>query len=176
MHHLISCIVQNRSGVLAHIANMFASRGFNIDSLAVGITEDPKFSRMTIVVRGDELVLEQIRKQLGRIIDVIKVFDLTEIDYVARDLVLIKVHAPAAKRAEISQVTEVFRGQVLDVSQREMIIEMLGTEDKVEAFLDLMRAYGLKEVARTGRVAMARGPRMAGERRREKWKKVEVEM
>ena len=176
MQHLISCIVQNRSGVLAHIANMFASRGFNIDSLAVGITEDPKFSRMTIVARGDEFIIEQIRKQLGRIIDVIKVYDFTEVDHVARDLVLIKVHAPAAKRAEIAQVTEVFRGQVLDVSQREMIIEMLGTEDKVEAFLDLMRAYGLKEVARTGRVAMARGPRMAGERRREKWKKVEVEM
>lgn len=176
MQHLISCIVQNRSGVLAHISNMFASRGFNIDSLAVGTTEDPKFSRMTIVVRGNELVLEQIRKQLDRIIDVIKVFDFTEIDYVARDLVLVKVHAPAAKRGEIAQVTEVFRGQVLDVSQREMIIEMLGTEDKVEAFLDLMRAYGLKEVARTGRVAMARGPRMAGERRREKWQKREVEM
>ncbi len=176
MQHLISCIVQNRSGVLAHIANMFASRGFNIDSLAVGITEDPKFSRMTIVARGDEFIIEQIRKQLGRIIDVIKVFDFTEIDHVARDLVLVKVHAPAAKRGEIAQVTEVFRGQVLDVSQREMIIEMLGTEDKVEAFLDLMRAYGLKEVARTGRVAMARGPRMAGERRREKWQKKEVEM
>ncbi len=176
MQHLISCIVQNRSGVLAHIANMFASRGFNIDSLAVGITEDPKFSRMTIVARGDEFILEQIRKQLGRIIDVIKVFDFTEVDHVARDLVLVKVHAPAAKRGEIAQVTEVFRGQVLDVSQREMIIEMLGTEDKVEAFLDLMRAYGLKEVARTGRVAMARGPRMAGERRREKWQKQEVEM
>ncbi len=169
MRHVISCIVMNRTGVLAHIGGLFASRGYNIDSLAVGETEDPKFSRMTIVVQGDDAIIEQIRKQLGKIIDVIKVHDFTEVDFVERDLMLAKIHAPPAKRNEIFQVTEIFRGRIVDVGPRELMVELAGPEQKIEAFLDLVRPYGVKEVARTGRIAMARGPRMAGENRMERW-------
>jgi acetolactate synthase-1/3 small subunit len=176
MQHVITCIVQNRSGVLAHIANMFASRGFNIDSLVVGTTQDVKISRMTIVVRGDDMIIDQVRKQLGKIIDVIKVVDFTDVDYVERDLLLVKVNAPPSKRSEISHLVDIFRGRVLDVSPREMIVEMVGSEEKIESFLDLIRSHGIKEVSRTGRIAMARGPKMAGENRRERWEEAKKEM
>ena len=169
MRHVISCLVMNRRGVLAHIANLFASRGFNIDSLAVGETEDPKTSRMSIVIRGDDFIIEQIRKQLSNVIDVIKVTDLTNVDFVERDLALVKVNAPPSKRPEIFQITDVFRGRIVDVAPREMMVEMVGPEAKIEAFLDLIRPYGIKEVARTGRIAMARGPKLAGEKRMDRW-------
>ena len=155
--HIISITVENKPGVLARISGLFSSRGFNIDSLAVGETDDPALSRMTIVVKGNEATLEQIRKQLGKIIDVVKVQDFSGEDYVERDLVLLKINAPPAKRGEILQVVEVFRGKVVDVGQRHLMIELSGPAAKIEAMITLMRPYGLKEVARTGRIAMLRG-------------------
>jgi len=155
--HIISITVENKPGVLARISGLFSSRGFNIDSLAVGETDDPALSRMTIVAKGDEATLEQIRKQLGKIIDVVKLQDFSGEDYVERDLALLKVNAPPAKRGEILQIVEVFRGKVVDVGQRHLMIELSGPEAKIEAMITLMRPYGLKEVARTGRIAMLRG-------------------
>lgn len=153
---IFACIVQNRPGVLAHVAGLFAGRGFNIDSLAVGTTEDPRFSRMTIVTHGDEKVLEQIRKQLSKVIDVIKVYDLGEAPRVERDLLLVKVSAPAQRRAEVFQIVEVFRAKVVDVGQKELVVELTGDEEKIQAFIELMRPFGIRETARTGLVAMAR--------------------
>ena len=159
MKHVISALVENKVGVLAHIAGLFSSRGFNIDSLTVGVTENPRFSRMTIVSEGDDAILEQIRKQLGKVIDVIKVQDFSPQERVERDLMLVKVNAPAAKRPEIVALVKIFRGNVLDVSSREMVIELSGNEDKLEALTDLLRPYGIKELVRTGLVAMLRGER-----------------
>lgn len=159
MRHIISAIVENKVGVLARIVGLFSGRGFNIDSLSVGETEDPALSRLTIVVKGDDTILEQVRKQLGKVIDVIKVSDLTEQPHVERDLVLIKTNVPSGKRGEILEVVDVFRGKVVDVGQKDMIIELSGTEDKLEAMLRLLQPYGIKEVARTGQIAMARGPK-----------------
>lgn len=155
--HVISALVENRPGVLAHIAGLFASRGFNIDSLTVGETESPNLSRLTIALRGDEAILEQVRKQLSKIIDVLRVTDLSAQDYVQRDLMLIKVSAQAGKRSEIFEVVQVFRGKVVDIGTRHVIIEISGPEEKLQAFIDMMRPYGIHEVVRTGRVAMARG-------------------
>jgi acetolactate synthase-1/3 small subunit len=157
MRHIISAIVENKPGVLAHISGLFAGRGFNIDSLAVGETEDPTRSRMTVVVRGDDSVLEQVRKQLGKIIDVIKVTDFSDSEFVERDLMLIKVSVRPEKRGEIFEVCEVFRGKVVDIGAKHLTLEISGPEKKVEAFIDLMKPYGICEVARTGRIAIARG-------------------
>ena len=157
MRHVISCLVSNRSGVLARVAGLFSGRGFNIDSLAVGETETQDVSRMTIVVNGDDAILEQIRKQLSKLIDVIKVRDFADCNVIERDLMLAKVHAPPAKRPEIMQLVEVFRGKVVDVGPSHLVLELSGTEDKLEAFLEVLRPYGIKEVSRTGRIAMARG-------------------
>ena len=161
---LLSAIVRNRSGVLAQIAGLFSSRGFNIDSLAVGATDDPDLSRMTIVSSGDVRTLEQLRKQLERVIDVVKVIDFEHGEAVERDLLLLKVHAPPARRPEIVATCEVFRGRVLDVSAKSIVLELSGTPEKSAAFIDLMRPYGIKEVARTGSLAMARGPGLAGKK------------
>ncbi|MBM4019055.1 MAG: acetolactate synthase small subunit [Planctomycetes bacterium] len=157
MRHIISAVVENKPGVLAHIAGLFAGRGFNIDSLAVGETEDPTRSRMTVVVKGDDAVLEQVRKQLGKIIDVIKVQDFSDEEYVERDLTLIKVGVRPEKRGEIFEVVEVFRGKVVDIGPKHLTLEISGPEKKIEAFIDLMKPYGIREVVRTGRVAIARG-------------------
>jgi len=157
MRHVISALVQNQPGVLAHVAGMFAARGFNIDSLVVGRTEDPKLSRMTIVVVGDDRILEQVRKQLGKIVPVVKVRDFGEVTYVERDLMLIRVAAGADKRPEVVALVDLFRGRVVDVARASLTIELSGTEDKLEAFIDLMRPYGIRELARTGVIAMARG-------------------
>jgi len=156
--HLISVVVQNRAGVLARIAGLFSSRGFNIDSLAVGETEDPDLSRLTMVTRGDRAVIEQIRKQLNRLIDVIKVheFSRTE-DYVERDLLLLRVNAPPGKRGEIMQIADVFRGKIVDVGARHLMVELSGPESKINAMIDLMRPYGIKEMVRSGRIALTRG-------------------
>jgi len=162
MARLFSCIVQNRPGVLAHVAGLFAGRGYNIDSLTVGRTDDPALSRMTIATCGDEQILEQIRKQLSKVIDIVRVYDMGEVECVDRDLVLIKVNAQPSRRREILEIVELFRGRAVDVSQKELILELSGTEDKVEAFIELMRPFGIKELARTGRIAMARGPKPAG--------------
>ncbi|MGB2755016.1 MAG: acetolactate synthase small subunit [Phycisphaerae bacterium] len=157
MRHIISAIVENKPGVLAHIAGLFAGRGFNIDSLAVGETEDPTRSRMTVVVRGDDAVLEQVRKQLGKIVDVIKVSDFADEDIVERDLMLIKVGVRPEKRGEVFEVASVFRGKIVDIGAKHLTIEIAGPEKKIEAFIDLLKPYGIKELARTGRIALGRG-------------------
>jgi acetolactate synthase-1/3 small subunit len=154
--HIISALVANRPGVLAHMAGLFSARGFNIDSLAVGETEQADFSRMTIVVAGDESILEQVRKQIGKLIDVVKVQDFSETRCVERDLALVRVHAPTNKRSEILELVDIFRARVVDVGRTEIMIELAGDEEKVEAFLDLLRPYGIREMARTGRIALAR--------------------
>ncbi len=159
MKHVISVLVENKVGVLARITGLFSGRGFNIESLAVGETENEDISRMTIVVSGDEAILEQIRKQLGKVIDTIKVTDFTGTDYVARDLMLIKVNVAPGKRSEIVELVNVFRGKIIDVAQKDMVVEISGPEDRLEAMLELLRPYGIKEVARTGRIAMNRGPK-----------------
>jgi len=155
--HVISVLVQNEAGVLAHIAGLFAGRGFNIDSLAVGETDDPSLSRMTIVTEGDERILEQIVKQLRKVITVIKVQDFSERDYVERDLMLIKVSAPKGRRSEIIELVNLFRGTVVDVCQNELMVELSGPEKKIQAFIALMKPYGIKELCRTGRIALTRG-------------------
>lgn len=157
MRHLITALVQNESGVLAHVAGMFAARGFNIDSLVVGRTEDPEQSRMTIVVNADDRVLEQVRKQLEKIVTVVKVRDFENVSFVERDLMLIRVHVVPEKRPEVVQLVSLFRGRVIDVSRNSMLVELSGPEDKLEAFTDLVRPYGIRELARTGVIAMARG-------------------
>jgi acetolactate synthase-1/3 small subunit len=167
MAHIFSCVVQNRPGVLAHVAGLFAGRGYNIDSLTVGTTDDPSFSRMTIATHGEAQTLEQIRKQLSKVIDVIHVYDFAEVDAVERDLVLVKVNAQPSRRGEIIEITDLFRGKVVDVGPRELMLELSGGEDKIERFVELMRPYGIKELARTGTIAMARGPKPAGEKRPE---------
>jgi acetolactate synthase-1/3 small subunit len=154
--HIISALVVNRPGVLAHMAGLFSARGFNIDSLAVGETEQPDFSRMTIVAAGDEAILEQVRKQIGKLIDVVKVQDFSETRCVERDLALVRVHAPVNKRSELLELVEIFRARVVDVGRTELMIELSGGEEKIEAFLDLLRPYGIREMARTGRIALAR--------------------
>ena len=160
MRHVLSAVVQNVPGVLAHISGMLASRGYNIDSLAVGETEDPGLSRMTFDVMGDDGILEQVRKQLEKVVTVVKVFDVSSQDYVERDLMLIKVQAATgASRSEIRELAAVFRGRIVDVAADEVMVEISGQERKIEAFIDLMRPYGIVELVRTGRIAMVRGPR-----------------
>ena len=157
MKHVIMALVQNQPGVLAHVAGMFSARGFNIDSLVVGRTEDPGLSRMTIVAVGDDRVLEQIRKQLDKIVTVVKVRDFEEVSYVERDLMLIRVHAPPEKRSEGIELVNLFRGRVVDVARKNIVVELSGPEEKLEAFIDLVRPYGIGELARTGVIAMTRG-------------------
>jgi len=157
MKHIISATVTNKSGVLARITGLFSARGFNIDSLAVGETEHPELSRMTIVVNGDDAQLEQVRKQLGKIIDVIKVTDISSEEHVERDFMLIKVNIPPDKRSEIIEIVDIFRGKIIDVGRKDMIIEISGPEDRIEAIINLVRPYGIKEIARTGGIAMKRG-------------------
>jgi len=156
---ILSALVENKSGVLAHVAGLFSARGFNIDSLAVGETEDPRFSRMTIVASGDEAVLEQVRKQLEKLISVVKVQDLSRASRVERDLLLVRVNAPPGKRSQVIELANTFRAKVVDVGMSEVVIEVVGTEDKVQALLDLLRPYGIVEMARTGRIALMRSSR-----------------
>ena len=157
MRHVLSAVVQNVPGVLAHISGMLASRGYNIDSLAVGETEDPKLSRMTFVIMGDDGVLEQVRKQLEKIVTIVKVDDVSSQDFVERDLMLIKVNAPSGRRSEIRELADIFRGRIVDVAAEAVIVEISGQEHKIEAFIDLMRPFGIAETVRTGRIAMVRG-------------------
>lgn len=157
MEHIISVLVENRFGVLAHIAGLFSGRGFNIDSLAVGETEDTSISRMTIVVKGDDLIVEQILKQLNRLVDVISAKDLTEEKFIERELVLIKVETTASSRREVIEIADIFRTKIVDVQQASLTIEAAGSSDKVAALMDLLKPYGIKELVRTGRIGMARG-------------------
>jgi len=162
MRHVLSALVQNVPGVLSHISGMLASRGYNIDSLAVGETEDPRLSRMTFVVVGDDRVLEQVGKQLEKIVTVVRVDDVSSQDYLERDLMLLKVAAPAGKRSEIRELTEIFRGRIVDVAPEMVIVEISGQERKIEAFIEMMRPFGIIELVRTGRIAMVRGNKNSG--------------
>lgn len=162
MRHVLSAVVQNQPGVLAQISGMLASRGFNIDSLAVGETENQDLSRMTFVVHGDDAELEQVRKQLDKVVTVVRVMDISSENFVERDLMLIKVNANPSQRVEMSLLVEMFRGRVVDVTHDTLMVEVSGTEGKIEAFIDLMRPYGIIELARTGRIALVRGHLTAG--------------
>jgi len=161
MRHVLSAVVHNVPGVLSHISGMLASRGYNIDSLAVGETEDPQLSRMTFVVVGDERVLEQVRKQLEKIVSVVKVIDISSTDFVERDLMLVKVRAPkGSERSEIRELVEIFRAKIVDVGAEEIVIEISGREQKIQAFIERMRPYGITELVRTGRIAIVRSATM----------------
>lgn len=157
MRHTISVLVENKFGVLARIATLFAARGFNIDSLAVGETENPDVSRMTIVVRGDDRILEQVEKQLNKLVDVIKVSDFLEAPHIERDLALIKVKVDKSNRSELLQIADIFRANIVDVSSESVIIEVTGDEDKIDALIKLLTPFGIKEMVRTGVVAISRG-------------------
>ena len=157
--HTLSVLVENKPGVLTRVTSLFARRGFNIDSLAVGVTEDPTLSRITIVVGGEDTPIEQVTKQLHKLINVIKIQDLGESDMVDRELVLYKVNAPAERRHEIIEIANVFRTKIVDVGKNTLTIEATGASDKLDAMEDLLRAYGIKELARTGKIALSRGMR-----------------
>jgi acetolactate synthase-1/3 small subunit len=157
MRHVISALVINEPGVLANVAGMFAARGFNIDSLVVGRTENPELSRMTIVANADDNTLDQVRKQLAKLVPVVQVHDFAESAYVERDLLLMQVAATAGDRSEIIQIVSQFRGKIVDVSPTGLMVELAGQESKLEAFIELMKPYGIGELARTGVIAMARG-------------------
>jgi len=155
--HTLAVLVENNPGVLARVAGLFSRRGFNIDSLAVGRTDNPAVSRMTIVVEGDDQVLEQVNKQLHKLVDVIKISDITRDAYVDRELVMIKVHTEASTRAEIMQLVDIFRARIVDVGRKTLTIEVTGNEGKINAFEDSLRPFGIKELVRTGKIAMLRG-------------------
>ena len=156
MRHTISVLVENKFGVLTRVAGLFSGRGYNIDTLNVGPTQDPKTSRMTIVTRGDDATLEQIVKQLNKLPDVIKVQDFREGEYVDRELVLVKVAVDPKSRAEVMQITDIFRAKIVDVQPKSLAIEITGAESKVEKFISLMDSFGVQEITRTGKVALPR--------------------
>ena len=157
MRHVLSALVQNVPGVLSNISGMLASRGYNIDSLTVGETENPRLSRMTFVVVGDDSVLEQVRKQLEKVVTVVRVDDVSSKDYVERDLMLVKVATPGGHRSEIRELAEVFRARIVDVAPEMVMIEISGQEKKIEAFIEMVRPFGIIELVRSGRIAMVRG-------------------
>jgi len=159
LKHILGVLVANQPGVLSKVAGLFSRRAFNIESLAVGVTEDPNISRMTIVVDGDEKVIEQVAKQLNKLIDVIKVADIAE-DSVTRELALIKVQADPGNRNEIIQIVNVFRAQVVDISKDSMIIEITGDEKKIDALQEMLKDFGIKEMVRTGIIAVDRGNKL----------------
>ena len=163
--HIIAVWVENRFGVLHRVSGLFSSRGFNIDSLAVGTTQDPGVSRMTVVVRGDDRTIEQVVKQLNKLIEVIKVKNLTHEPHLERELLLVKVDAPKQARSEILEIVDVFRARVIDLSAKALIIEVVGAEEKNSSLLDLLAPYGIREIVRTGRVAMTRSSHDSGERK-----------
>lgn len=159
MRHTISVLVTNEFGVLSRIAGLFSGRGFNIESLSVAETLDPRVSRMTIVTSGDDKVLEQINKQLNKLVSVIKVYDFTGEEHIERELAMIKVSANQENRAEILSVVDIFRARIVDVSPRSYTVEITGDNEKISAITELLRPFGIKEIVRTGRIAMARTPK-----------------
>lgn len=156
MRHTISVLVENKFGVLSRVSGLFSGRGYNIESLSVGETIDPQISLMTIVTTGDDQIIEQITKQLNKLIDVIKVTDMKELDHVEREMVLVKVAPRQQDKSEVLNLTEIFRGRIVDSSQKTYTIEITGYEKKIEAFIELMKPMGIKEFVRTGKVAIAR--------------------
>jgi acetolactate synthase-1/3 small subunit len=171
--HTIAVQVENKFGVLSRVAGLFSARGYNIESVSVGETLDPSVSRMTLVVRGDEFIIEQVMKQLHKLIDVIKVTDLTDESHVERELILVRVNAEPANREEILRVADIFRAKVVDVTPSSFVLEATGDEGKLEALVELLRPMGIQEVVRTGKVAIARGPKTRA-RRAEPPKKARV--
>lgn len=157
MKHTLSVLVSNHPGVLARIAGLFSRRGFNIESLAVGVTEEPNVSRMTIQVKADDATLQQITKQLHKLIDVIKVSDITKEEKVDRELALLRISGDSASRSEILQVADIFRAKIVDVADKSIVIEVTGDEGKIDAFVQLVRPYGIMELVRTGKISMVRG-------------------
>ena len=157
MRHVISALVVNEPGVLANVAGMFAARGFNIDSLVVGRTENPELSRMTVVVDADDNTLEQVRKQLAKLVPVVKVRDFAGTAYIERDLALITVGAGPDKRSEVIEIVNLFRGKIVDVAKQSLVVELSGPEQKIEALVELLSPYGIKELVRAGKIAMLRG-------------------
>jgi acetolactate synthase-1/3 small subunit len=155
--HTIAVLVENKFGVLSRVAGLFSARGYNIESLSVGETLDPTVSRMTLVVRGDAFVIEQVIKQLHKLVDVIKVTDLSEEDHVEREMLLIRVNAEPTARAEILRSVDIFRAKVVDVTPTSYTIEVTGEESKLDAIVELLRPFGIQELVRTGKVAIARG-------------------
>ena len=156
MRHTISVLVENKFGVLTRIAGLFSGRGYNIDTLNVGPTHDPNTSRMTIVTRGDDATVEQIVKQLNKLVDILQVRDFREGEYVDRELVLIKVTVNSQTRAEVMQITDIFRAKIVDVQPASLTIEITGDESKAEKFIELMKTFGVLELTRTGKVALPR--------------------
>ena len=167
MRHIISVLVENEFGVLARVAGLFSGRGFNIESLCVAETLDPTVSAMTIATSGSEAILEQILKQLNKLINVIKVVDFRDVEHVSREMVLVKINATERNREEILRMTQIFRGRVIDVSAKTYTVEITGTEDKIKAFLTLVKPLGIKELVRTGTVAMIRGEKTIQVREKE---------
>jgi acetolactate synthase-1/3 small subunit len=157
-------LMEDRPGVLSNVSNLFRRRNYNIESLTVGHSETPDISRMTVVVYASDAVLEQVSKQLYKLINVTKVTDITDDDAVIRELALIRVHAISSSRAEIKQLVDIFRAQIIDVAHDSMTIEITGTEDKVDSLVEILRPFGIKELTRTGRVAMVRGALQGGGR------------
>lgn len=168
--HIITLLVENHAGVLARVAALIAAKGYNIDSLTVGETIDPSISRMTLVVRGDDSVVEQAVKQLNRLIDVIRVTDLTGEEFVERELVLVKVKAKPEAKAEILRIADIFRAKVVDVAPFSYMVELTGAEDKLDAFIELLKPYGIQEFARTGMTVMTRGSKTLSKTTEEIWK------
>ncbi len=160
MKHTLAVLVENKPGVLTRVAGLFSRRGFNIESLAVGVTEKPDTSRMTIVVSGDDRVLEQVMKQLNKLIDVIRVSDISDDEVVHRELGLIKVGVDSSTRAEVMQIVDIFRAKIVDVGTKSLVIEVTGDESKINAMEQLLRQFGIKEMVRTGKIAMNRGARI----------------
>uniref|UniRef100_UPI003AA906E6 acetolactate synthase small subunit n=1 Tax=Candidatus Electronema sp. TaxID=2698783 RepID=UPI003AA906E6 len=159
MKHTLSVLLRNKPGALSRVTGLFSGRGFNIESLCVAETLDPQVSCLTLVTRGNEQIIEQIMKQLHKLIDVIKVSDISEGEYVEREMVLIRMKAEAGTRAEVLRVIDIFRGKVVDVSPTSYTVEITGSESKVRAVIDILRPIGIKEIVRTGTVAMARAPK-----------------
>jgi acetolactate synthase-1/3 small subunit len=174
--HIITLLVENRAGVLARIAALIAAKGYNIDSLTVGETMDPSISRMSLVVRGDDSVVEQAVKQLNRLIDVIRVTDLTGEEFVERELVLVKVKAKPEAKAEVLRIADIFRAKVVDVAPASYMVELTGAEDKLNAFIELLRPYGIQEFARTGMTVMTRGSKTLSKQTEEMWKEPDTKL
>ncbi len=156
MRHTISVTVENKFGVLSRVAGLFSGRGFNIESLCVGETVDPEVSRMTIVTRGDDRIIEQVTKQLRKLVDVIKVADLTDTSFVDREMLLAKISATEKNKAEILRINEIFRGKIVDISPNTYTFEITGDGGKIDAFLKLIRPFGVKEIVRSGKIAISR--------------------
>jgi acetolactate synthase-1/3 small subunit len=162
MDYTLSVLVENHPGVLAKIAGLLSGRGFNIRSIAAGETEDPSVTRITMVVAGDDRIIDQVKKQLNRLVDVIRVTDLTELPSVDRELALVKVASTVSRRAEVFQIADVFRAKVVDMAHKSLTVEVTGVTDKVEALIEMLQPFGIKEIVRTGKISIARGEGMNG--------------